>query len=192
MDPYDTLLIPEASQPFVNSILGPPFVGFNTKTDGALRTIIRFSVQTASYTSFCALVGAILSYSFSANSLNANSSGAFWLPLSSLYAIALISTLNSRLAISNDANRPPYLSGDTPHTQGVEFSHPNYCHTGTISSGGNMPMLYTRRLSSRSSFRSPPLSPRIETRKMSAPGNGLDLEIQEENDASSEKDFGLA
>ncbi|KAI5481615.1 hypothetical protein MNV49_002841 [Pseudohyphozyma bogoriensis] len=80
-------------------LLNKRIIGYNSSTDGVLRKIMRLAIETASYTAIAATIGAILSYAFPADSLNANSSAAFWLPLSSFYALALLITLGSRSKI---------------------------------------------------------------------------------------------
>ncbi|SCZ99472.1 BZ3500_MvSof-1268-A1-R1_Chr3-1g06027 [Microbotryum saponariae] len=89
-------------------------VGFNSGTDSMLRSVIILSIETASYTATFALIAAILSDSFSDDSLLTNSTGAFYQPLSSFYLISFIVTLASRQGLrektdgynNNDVSSP--------------------------------------------------------------------------------------
>ncbi|KAM0751928.1 hypothetical protein T439DRAFT_325112 [Meredithblackwellia eburnea MCA 4105] len=80
-------------------LLSKRIVGFNPANDSMLRRLIRLALEAAAYTAVMAAIGAICSDSFSATSIYSNTSGAFWQPLSSLYALSLIITLSSRRKI---------------------------------------------------------------------------------------------
>ncbi|SCV71149.1 BQ2448_2737 [Microbotryum intermedium] len=79
-------------------------VGFNSGTDSMLRSVIILSIETASYTATFALIAAILSNSFSDDSLLTNSTGAFFQPLSSFYLISFLVTLTSRQGLREKTN----------------------------------------------------------------------------------------
>ena len=53
-------------------------VGFNDSTDNVIKAVIRIAVLSASYTSFFAFVGCVLSFSISTESLYGNATGVFY------------------------------------------------------------------------------------------------------------------
>lgn len=73
--------------------------GINETTNNILTRLIRGAIQTASYTTVLAVLGAILDFSLPPPSLSNQAAIAFYGPLSSCYALALLHTLASRSEI---------------------------------------------------------------------------------------------
>lgn len=80
-------------------------LGFNENTDNAIRRMMRTSMLTASWTALFGVVGALLSVVFppSSNTTLGDSLFSFEIPLSSLYALSLLTTLDSRKPIKRSA-----------------------------------------------------------------------------------------
>ncbi|KAI5475078.1 hypothetical protein MNV49_001954 [Pseudohyphozyma bogoriensis] len=71
--------------------------GFNSATDSTIHRVIRLAVETGSYTAVMAFAGAILSAVLDLNSYYvANINYMFWILLTPLYTISLLTTLESR------------------------------------------------------------------------------------------------
>ena len=78
---------------------------FSSQTDSILAQLIKLAVQSALPTALLSLIGAVLAYAFSVNSLYANVTGATWSPLTGLYALSLVATLAGRERIREAAAR---------------------------------------------------------------------------------------
>ncbi|KAI5477601.1 hypothetical protein MNV49_006088 [Pseudohyphozyma bogoriensis] len=81
---------------------------FNTRTDGAIKKLMKLAIETGSYTALFATLGAILSLSVNPNSVYVSGvNNTFWLFLPSLYTINLLTTLDSsdRIADSMTGTR---------------------------------------------------------------------------------------
>lgn len=75
-------------------------VGFNAQTDIIIRSLIALGLKTGSYTSILAVAGAITATVFPGLSdMTTNIPEAFWVPLSGLYTLSLLSTLSSRSSL---------------------------------------------------------------------------------------------
>ncbi|KDE07490.1 hypothetical protein MVLG_02165 [Microbotryum lychnidis-dioicae p1A1 Lamole] len=106
--------------------------GFNSGTDSMLHSVIILSIETASYTATFAMIAAILSDSFSDDSLLINSTGAFYQPLSSFYLISFLVTLASRQGLrektdgysNNDSSSPGVYSTRYPNNSAGISSKP--------------------------------------------------------------------
>lgn len=94
--------------------LSSHLVNFNTAHDRMLKQVMRLTLETASYTAVCALMGGILGHVFQANCLNGNSSGAFWQPLSAFYALSLLTTLNQRSRLRETLAKTNIVSTQFP------------------------------------------------------------------------------
>lgn len=69
---------------------------FNARSDSTLRSLGWLAIQSSSYTTAFAIIGATLAFCFPDGSLYANASLAFFPPLASFYACSLLATLNGR------------------------------------------------------------------------------------------------
>ncbi|GAA5822291.1 hypothetical protein JCM11251_006291 [Rhodosporidiobolus azoricus] len=87
-------------------VLRKRIAGFNETTDRKLRALCWLAVQSASYTAFLALGGAISAYATPNNVLVSSVPFAFWYLLPSCYVLALITALCSRLVLT-----PPSIIG---------------------------------------------------------------------------------
>ncbi|KAM0754600.1 hypothetical protein T439DRAFT_377055 [Meredithblackwellia eburnea MCA 4105] len=78
-------------------LLYSKIAGFNKNTDNILFYLIRLAIQTASYTAIVALATTILDFVLNPNSyLTEDISFATWIPIPSLYALSLFTTLSAR------------------------------------------------------------------------------------------------
>ncbi|KAL8278124.1 hypothetical protein RQP46_009448 [Phenoliferia psychrophenolica] len=76
--------------------------GWSSETDNMVKSIVVLAVETAMYTSLFALIGAVLSISWHPSTdLTADYPAAFWIPLPSLYAVSLFTTMTSRDKMQN-------------------------------------------------------------------------------------------
>ncbi|KAM0753932.1 hypothetical protein T439DRAFT_322819 [Meredithblackwellia eburnea MCA 4105] len=173
-------------------LLSKRIVGFNQSTDNILRRLISLALQTASYTAVCALMGAILSYAFPADSLNANSSAAFWIPLTSLYAFAFITTLNSRARIRDEPTKSNIVTGMSGYA-GSQLNSFNITVQATPTMFETPQQINGSGLNV-TGFRTPAhLSPRVESAFGGRSRNSsIHPRQDEEEDDSSAKDFSMA
>ncbi|KAI5479838.1 hypothetical protein MNV49_002650 [Pseudohyphozyma bogoriensis] len=82
--------------------------GFNERTDGVLRKLIRLAIETGSYTAFVAVLGAIFSDALDGSSWKqANINYICWISLPSLYTLSLFTTLSSRDRLTTELHAPP-------------------------------------------------------------------------------------
>lgn len=104
-------------------------LGFNPATDHALRRIMRLAARTAAYTSIFGVAGAMLAVCVKQEQMSdiVDAPFAFDLPLPALYALSLLTTLDSRKPIDRVQTvgvltRPGATSGQMESTTAV--SHP--------------------------------------------------------------------
>ncbi|KAM0752030.1 hypothetical protein T439DRAFT_324124 [Meredithblackwellia eburnea MCA 4105] len=104
-------------------------VGDNNSTDSIINGLINVTLRTAAYTSAVALLGAVFSVSITTDKLLTNVPAAFYLPLPSLYAFSLFTTLSSSrhllaspksLASAQQHTTGHYAGGGHGHGQGRE------------------------------------------------------------------------
>ncbi|GAA5843415.1 hypothetical protein JCM11251_002472 [Rhodosporidiobolus azoricus] len=103
--------------------------GFNEATDSLLRELMMIAFRTASYTSFLAVLSAVLLTVWRNNQLLAAISLAFWIPIPAFYGLSLFTfSASSRRAINarsrHSAYVPPTVAAknlerlnDDPHTR---------------------------------------------------------------------------
>ncbi|KAM0793761.1 hypothetical protein ACM66B_001179 [Microbotryomycetes sp. NB124-2] len=97
--------------------------GFNKSTDSALVLIMRITLRSALYTAIVAIAGAACSLAFDSYTIKTiDVAWAFFLPLPSLYALSLFTTLDVRNRLSDHfrssvvmpAGTPAFLTTDRP------------------------------------------------------------------------------
>ncbi|GAA6031334.1 hypothetical protein JCM8097_005606 [Rhodosporidiobolus ruineniae] len=85
-------------------VLRKRIAGFNPKTDGILRALSWLAIQSASYTAFFAVAGAIAAYSAPQSYLASSAPYPLWYVLAGLYPIALLTTLSSRSVFAKSSS----------------------------------------------------------------------------------------
>ncbi|KAK4049647.1 hypothetical protein OIO90_005406 [Microbotryomycetes sp. JL221] len=97
-------------------------VGFSKSTDSALKLVMRISLRSALYTAIIAIAGAACSLSFDSYTIKTiDVAWAFFLPLPSLYAMSLFTTLDVKNRLSDhfkggqiDVRSLPVLTTNRP------------------------------------------------------------------------------
>ncbi|GAA5999406.1 DUF6534 domain-containing protein [Rhodotorula paludigena] len=121
--------------------------GFSHQTDSILRQLIWLALRTAAYTTFLAIVGAVLAGIYSVAEIQlTNVTASFWLPLPALHSLAFFSTISSTrhaLASSTSAavagggrTGPPSLAlRKSTSAPPVHASQPRMAPAGPARSG---------------------------------------------------------
>lgn len=116
------------------TLLRTKVVGFNSRTDGVLKSVMKLAVETASYTAFVALIAAITSAATDPLSpYSGDIIYTFWLPLPSLYCLSLFRTLAARDQLRKDIScSPPLVTRNS--SRGRQSARPTRSPNGHLPS----------------------------------------------------------
>lgn len=104
--------------------------GFNPTTSKLLGMLIRTGLQTAAYTAINSIGGAVVSVAFDeTNLMTTDVPYAFFLPMSSLYALSLLTTLNSRQKISQQLSKQNNVTGIVSASAGGDIHGRGRCRS---------------------------------------------------------------
>lgn len=107
----------------------------NSMTNSILLRLISVAVESASYTSVVALMGAILAFSFPPPSLASQAAAAFYGPLASCYAFALLHTLSTRAKLRKIQAKGTQKGVRSPQGGGVTLSFVRATHNSGMEEG---------------------------------------------------------
>ncbi|GAA5874375.1 hypothetical protein JCM8547_005382 [Rhodosporidiobolus lusitaniae] len=98
--------------------------GFNEKTDGLLKRLIRNALQTASYTTFLCIVGACVTVALPDSNEYTSTGYAFFAPLPPLYGLSLYTTLSTRRTIDEYTGSSVPIPGSMEHNISSSYHPP--------------------------------------------------------------------